>query len=108
MSFKIVTADALAGKKIEAIDVVSVHAVIGINTIRDFMGAVRDFVGGRSGAYEAAVNETKAELRREFEAKAREAGADAIVSARYSFSPMGKDGSLLLVDFTGTAVRIVG
>jgi uncharacterized protein YbjQ (UPF0145 family) len=108
MSFKIVTADALAGKKIEEIDEVSVHAVIGINIVRDIFGVVRDFVGGRSGAFEAAVNETKAELRRELEAKAREAGADAVVAARYSFSPMGKDGSLLLVDITGTAVRIVG
>jgi len=47
------TTSVVDGKQIvEYLDIVVGEAILGANIIKDIFGAVRDFVGGRSAAYE--------------------------------------------------------
>ena len=55
------TTPSVEGKHITAYyGVVSGETIIGANFLRDFMASVRDFLGGRSKAYEEVLREAKA------------------------------------------------
>ena len=74
--------------------VVTGEAILGANIFRDFFAGVRDIVGGRSGAYE-----------KELEDQAKELGANAVVGIDIDYETVGKDGSMLMVTVSGTAVK---
>jgi len=72
---------------------------------RDFFAGVRDIVGGRSGAYEKELRKAREIAFRELQEQAESLGANAVVGIDIDYETVGKDGSMLMVSVTGTAVK---
>ncbi|MBV4412241.1 heavy metal-binding domain-containing protein [Enterobacteriaceae bacterium YMB-R22] len=103
---KLSTTPTLEGKTIvEYCGVVTGEAILGANIFRDFFAGIRDIVGGRSGAYEKELRKAREIAFREMEAEAASFGADAIVGIDIDYETVGKDGSMLMVSVSGTAVK---
>lgn len=86
--------------------IVSGETIIGANVIRDFFASVRDFIGGRSGAYEEVLREAKDTALREMEANAARLGANAVIGIDLDYETVGSNGSMLMVTCSGTAVTL--
>ena len=86
--------------------VVSSETIIGANVIRDFMVSIRDFFGGRSGAYEQVLKEAKETALQELATRAQQMGANAVVGIDLDYETVGGNGSMLMVTASGTAVAI--
>lgn len=86
--------------------VVTGETIIGANTIKDFMAGVRDFFGGRSGAYERVLVKARETAMDEMEKQAAELGANAIVGIDFDYETIGSNNSMLMVSASGTAVVI--
>lgn len=86
--------------------VVTGETIIGANVMRDFMAGIRDFFGGRSGAYEEVLREAKNTALEEMSREAQRLGANAVVGIDLDYETVGGSGSMLMVTCSGTAVRI--
>lgn len=86
--------------------VVTGETIIGANVMRDFMAGVRDFFGGRSGAYEEVLRKAKDTALEEMAREAQALGANAVVGIDIDYETVGASGSMLMVACSGTAVRI--
>lgn len=84
------------------------ETVYGANVFRDIFASIRDFVGGRSGAYEEVLRTARDEATREMMEQAARLGANAIVGVEISTGSLGARGAMLHVAVTGTAVTIEG
>ena len=82
------------------------EAILGANVFRDFFAGITDVLGGRSGSYEKSLNEARETALRELEDRAREAGANAVVGVDLDYEVIGKEGSMLMVSASGTAVTV--
>jgi len=101
------TTPSVEGKHISAYKGVVVgEAILGTNIFRDMFASIRDIVGGRSGAYEKEMAHAREIAFTELEAKAVERGADAIVGIDIDYEVIGKDGSMMMVSVSGTAVTL--
>ena len=78
------------------------EAIMGANVVRDFFASVTDIVGGRSGAYEAKLQDAREIAIRELEDRAREKGANAVVGVDLDYEVVAD--SMLMVSASGTAV----
>ena len=85
---------------------VSGETIIGANVFRDFLAGIRDFVGGRSGAYEEVLRQAKETAIKEMEEQAARLGANAVIGVDLDYETVGGSGSMLMVTATGTAVVI--
>lgn len=86
---------------------VASEAVMGTNIFRDYFAKVRDVVGGRSGAFQKALQEAREVVMREIEEQARQADCNAIIGIDIDYGEIsGKDKNMLLVAIQGTAVYI--
>ncbi|AFJ47630.1 heavy metal-binding domain-containing protein [Shimwellia blattae] len=100
------TTPSLEGHTIvEYCGVVTGEAILGANIFKDFFAGVRDIVGGRSGAYEKELRKAREIAFRELEEQAKDLGADAVVGIDIDYETVGKEGSMLMVSVTGTAVK---
>lgn len=86
--------------------VVTGETIIGANVMRDFMAGIRDFFGGRSGAYEEVLREAKNTALEEMAQETQRLGANAVVGIDLDYETVGGSGSMLMVTCSGTAVRI--
>ena len=86
--------------------VVTGETIIGANVMRDFLAGIRDFFGGRSGAYEEVLREAKNTALEEMSREAQRLGANAVVGIDLDYETVGGSGSTLMVTCSGTAVRI--
>ena len=86
--------------------VVTGETIIGANVMRDFLAGIRDFFGGRSGAYEEVLREAKNTALEEMSREAQRLGANAVVGIDLDYETVGGSGSMLMVTCSGTAVRI--
>ena len=86
--------------------VISSETIIGANFIKDILGGLRDFFGGRSSTYEKVMEEAKQSALRELVDKARAMGADAVIGIDLDFETIGANGSMLMVSASGTAVKL--
>ena len=86
--------------------VVTGETIIGANVMRDFMAGIRDFFGGRSGAYEEVLREAKNTALEEMAQEAQRLGANAVVGIDLDYETVGGSGSMLMGTCSGTAVRI--
>ena len=103
----ITTTPTIEGRPIQQyIGIVTAEAIIGANIVKDLFARIRDIVGGRSGTYERVIEEARRNALEELEAKAVQAGANAVVGVDLDFETVGQGGSMLMVVATGTAVRI--
>lgn len=85
--------------------IVTGETIIGANVIRDFFAGVRDFFGGRSGAYEDVLRKAKDTAIKELEEQAAAMGANAVIGIDLDYETVGQNGSMLMVTASGTAVR---
>jgi len=103
------TTSVVDGKQIvEYLDIVVGEAILGANIIKDIFGAVRDFVGGRSAAYEQEMAKARETAFNEMENKAKLLGADGIVGIDIDYEVIGSKGSMMMVCVSGTAVKFKG
>ena len=101
------TTPIIEGKRIiRYYGIVSGETIIGANVFRDFLAGIRDFVGGRSGAYEEVLRQAKDTAIREMEEQAARLGANAVIGVDLDYETVGGSGSMLMVTATGTAVTI--
>ncbi|GAA6167570.1 heavy metal-binding domain-containing protein [Sessilibacter corallicola] len=100
------TTSNIDGHKItEYLDVVVGEAILGANIFKDLFGAIRDIVGGRSGAYEAEMGKARQIAFDEMEEKARALGANGIIGIDIDYEVVGEKGSMMMVSVSGTAIR---
>ncbi len=89
----------------EYLDVVVGEAILGANIFKDLFGAIRDIVGGRSGAYEAEMGKARQIAFDEMEEKARALGANGIIGIDIDYEVVGEKGSMMMVSVSGTAIK---
>lgn len=101
------TTPSIEGRSIERyLGVVSAEVIIGANFLKDILGGLRDFLGGRSGTYERVLEEARQNALNELVAKAQNMGANAVVGIDLDFETIGANGSMLMVVACGTAVVV--
>lgn len=86
--------------------IVTGETIIGANFIKDFFAGIRDIVGGRSGSYEKVLREAKDSALKEMQEMAYSLGAEAIVGVDLDYETVGKNGGMLMVTASGTAVKL--
>jgi len=86
--------------------VVTSQTIIGANIFKDIFAGLRDIFGGRSGTYERVLDEAKTYAMNELMQKAQSMGANAVVGIDLDYETVGKNGSMLMVSASGTAVVI--
>ncbi|MEG2041995.1 heavy metal-binding domain-containing protein [Hafnia alvei] len=86
--------------------VVTGEAILGANIFKDFFAGIRDIVGGRSGAYEKELRKAREIAFAEMNDQAKSLGANAVVGIDIDYETVGKDGSMLMVSVSGTAVKV--
>ena len=67
--------------------VVTGEVIIGANVLKDFMAALTDFFGGRSGSYEKVLIEAKDSSMQEMMQRAQALGANAVVGIESTTRP---------------------
>jgi uncharacterized protein YbjQ (UPF0145 family) len=103
----VTTTPTIEGSRIVAyFGVVAGEAIVGANIFRDLFASVTDIVGGRSGAYENALRGARETALQELQQAARDAGGNAVVGVDLDYEVIGKNGSMLMVSASGTAVRV--
>ena len=102
-----VTTNELEGKKIvKYIGIVTGEAIIGANIVKDFFAWIRDIVGGISKSYEEGLREAKDIALREMQEQAIRLGANAVIGVDLDYETLGRNGSMLMVSASGTAVIV--
>jgi uncharacterized protein YbjQ (UPF0145 family) len=103
----VTTTPTIEGSRIvEYLGVVAGEAIVGANIFRDLFASVTDIVGGRSGAYEDALRGARETALQELQQAARDAGGNAVVGVDLDYEVIGKNGSMLMVSASSTAVRV--
>lgn len=101
------TTSTIEGKPVqEYLGIVVGEAILGANIFKDLFGAIRDIVGGRSGAYEEEMAKAREIAFNEIEQQARALGANAIIGIDLDYEVVGQNGSMMMVSISGTAVRV--
>lgn len=101
------TTPTLEGNPIrQYLGVVTAESIVGANFVKDFMASMRDFFGGRSGAYEGVLIEARETVLKELEERASRMGANAVVGISFDYEAVGGSGSMLMVVASGTAVVV--
>ncbi len=100
------TTHNIDGKEIkEYLGVVTGEAISGANFVKDFLASIKDFTGGRSGAYEEELSKARNIAFEEMNQKAREMGANGVVGIDIDYGTLGDTGSMLMVSVNGTAIK---
>lgn len=103
----ITTTPSVEGKTIkEYKGIVFGEVITGVNFLKDFTAAVRNFVGGRSRHYEEELLQARKEALEELEENARKLGADAVVGIDVDYEMLGADNAMMMVTVSGTAVTL--
>ena len=103
----ITTTPNVEGHRITAYHgIVSGEAILGANVFRDFFASIRDFVGGRSGAYERVLGDAREAALNEMAESASGLGGNAVIGVDLDYGAIGASESMLMVTATGTAVTI--
>ncbi len=101
----ITTSDQIPGREIaETVGLVTANSVRARHVGRDILAGFKNLVGGRIGAYQQLLMESRQEAIGGIEEQATEQGADAIVALRLTTaSIMGGAAEVLAY---GTAVKL--
>lgn len=101
------TTTSIEGRPVtQYLGVVTGEVIVGANIFKDLFAGIRDIVGGRSGAYETTLRSARDTAFQELEAEATRLGANAVVGVDIDYEVIGKEGSMLMVTVSGTAVRL--
>ena len=103
----ITTTPSFEGKRIvEYKGIVFGEVVSGVNFIKDFMGGLRDIVGGRSGTYENELADARDKAVEEMLNRAKKMGANSVVGVDVDYEVLGEKNGMLMVSVSGTAVVV--
>ncbi len=103
----VTTTPNIEGKKIvEYYGLVTGEAIMGANLFKDLFASITDIVGGRSGTYETELRRAKDTAVAEMCQQAQGMGANAVIGVDLDYETVGKDGSMLMVTTSGTAVKL--
>lgn len=103
----ITTTNTVEGRRIvEYHGLVSGEAILGANIFRDMFAMVRDIVGGRAGAYEKELKSARDIALQEMSEEAQSRGANAVIGVDLDYETVGKEGAMLMVTSSGTAVTL--
>ncbi len=80
------------------------EVVSGVDFIKDFTAGLRNFFGGRSGAYENELIEARENALKEMADRAAQKGANAVVGVDVDYEVLGQPNNMLMVIASGTAV----
>jgi len=83
------------------------EVIAGVNFLRDFANSIRNFIGGRSGAYEEELMQARETALHEMADRAAKLGANAVVGVHVDYEVLGAQNNMLMVNACGTAVRVV-
>ena len=86
--------------------IVTGETIIGANIFKDFFASIRDIVGGRSGSYERVLREAKDTALKEMKEEAIKLNANAVIGIDLDYETVGKNGGMLMVTASGTAVKL--
>ena len=86
--------------------IVTGEVIVGANLFRDMFASMRDIVGGRSASYEKELEKARNIATEMMAAKAQQMGANAVIGVDLDYETIGKNGSMLMVSISGTAVQI--
>jgi len=101
----VLTSEQVAGKKItEHLGLVRGNVIRSRHLGKDILAIFRMIVGGEISEYTKLMAESREQALDRMVDEARELGADAIVSARFSTSMLARGAAELLV--FGTAVKL--
>ncbi len=101
------TTNNVEGKTISTYyGMVTGEAIIGANIFKDIFASITDIVGGRSGAYEKSLKDAKNIAVQELIEAAQSLGANAVIAIDLDYETLGKDGGMMMVSASGTAVTI--
>lgn len=101
------TTPTLEGRPVqEYMGVVTGEVIVGANIFKDLFAGIRDIVGGRSGAYEDTLRQARNIAFQELVDAAAAKGANAVIGVDIDYEVIGKEGSMLMVTVSGTAVRV--
>lgn len=101
------TTPSIEGRSIkEYHGIVVGEAILGANIFRDLFAGIRDIVGGRSGAYEKELAKAREIAFDEIAEQATQLGANAVVGIDLDYEVVGKEGGMLMVSISGTAVTL--
>jgi len=101
------TTHSIEGRPVKSyLGVVTGETIIGANFVKDFMASLTDFFGGRSTAYEKALQEARTSAVQEMNQHASAIGANAVIGIDFDYETVGK--GMLMVCVSGTAVILEG
>ncbi|WP_115718408.1 heavy metal-binding domain-containing protein [Gallaecimonas mangrovi] len=103
----ITTTPSVEGRPInQYCGVVAGEAILGANVFKDLFANIRDFVGGRSAAYEKELQKAREIALEEMQQRAAALGANAVVGVDLDYEVMGQGNGMMMVSASGTAVII--
>jgi uncharacterized protein YbjQ (UPF0145 family) len=101
------TTATIEGRPVQQyLGIVTGEVIVGANIFKDLFAGIRDIVGGRSGAYETTLRSARDTAFQELESEAVQLGANAVIGVDIDYEVIGKEGSMLMVTVSGTAVRL--
>ena len=101
------TTNTIEGSPVkDYLGIVTGETIIGANIFKDLFASIRDIVGGRSGSYERVLREAKDTALKEMTENASKLGASAIIGIDLDYETVGKNGGMLMVTASGTAVKL--
>ncbi len=103
----VTTTSLIEGRPVtQYLGIVTGEVIVGANVFKDMFAGVRDIVGGRSGSYEKTLKSAREEAFEEVEELATKLGASAVIGVDIDYQVIGKEGSMLMVTVSGTAVKL--
>lgn len=101
------TTNTIEGKPVnDYLGIVTGETIIGANIFKDFFASIRDIIGGRSGSYERVLREAKDTALKEMQEEAIKLNANAVIGVDLDYETVGKNGGMLMVTASGTAVKL--
>jgi len=101
------TTNTIEGNPVkDYLGIVTGETIIGANIFKDLFASIRDIVGGRSGSYERVLREAKDTALKEMTENASKLGASAVIGIDLDYETVGKNGGMLMVTASGTAVKL--
>lgn len=82
------------------------QSILGANVVVDLLGAIRDFIGGRSRSYERVLARAREDAMKALEKEAEKLGANCIIGVDLDYNTVGPQAQMLMVSVSGTAVVI--
>ncbi|MDO9709351.1 heavy metal-binding domain-containing protein [Paracraurococcus lichenis] len=103
------TTTVIQGREVDRyLGIVFGDTVLGVNAFKDFLGGLRDIIGGRSGTYERELGTARDAAMRGLVAQAEALGAQAVLGIDLDYEVLGSKNGMLMVSVSGTAVTLKG